>query len=91
MQTYCQSCSLPMDKDPLNGGSEKDGSRSETYCSYCYENGDFISPDMTVKDMQALCMEKVQERGVPKPLAWLMTRTMPKLQRWRELKQKQQG
>ena len=88
MQIYCQSCARPMAEDPNHGGSEKDGSHSETYCSYCYADGGFISPDMTVKDMQALCMVKVQERGVPKALAWLMTRTMPKLQRWREQKQR---
>ncbi|MEP2978635.1 MAG: zinc ribbon domain-containing protein [Lentilitoribacter sp.] len=87
MQDYCQSCSLPMAEDPNHGGSEKDGSHNETYCSYCYADGAFISPEMTVQDMQALCMIKVQERGVPKPLAWLMTRTMPKLKRWREQKE----
>lgn len=86
MTSYCQSCSLPMDKDPQIGGSEQDGSRSMTYCSYCYNDGQFIEPDMTVQQMQTLCMEKIIERGVPKFFAWLMTRTMPKLGRWRKKK-----
>lgn len=86
MSNYCQSCSMPIEQDPLNGGSEKDGTRSEEYCSNCYQDGAFVHPDMTIKDMQALWAAKLKERGLPNFFAWLLTRTMPKLKRWRELK-----
>ncbi len=37
MEKFCQSCSMPLE---LHGqdvrGSEKDGSQSQIYCSYCY-------------------------------------------------------
>lgn len=82
MNAYCQSCSMPLEKDPLNGGTEKDGSKSPTYCSFCYENGEFTQPYMTLSDMQKLCMAKVQERGVPNFFSWLFTRRMHKLKRW---------
>lgn len=82
MNAYCQSCSMPIDQDPKKGGSEKDGSKNGTYCSYCYENGKFSQPDMKLQDMQKLCMDEVCERGVPKFLAWVFTRKMHKLKRW---------
>jgi len=41
MEKFCQSCGMPMDQDPGKGGTNKDGTKSGMYCSYCYENGDF--------------------------------------------------
>jgi hypothetical protein len=55
---------------------------SADYCSYCYVNGAFITPDLTSKQMQDLCIQKLREKGVLKPLAWLLTRNIPRLKRW---------
>ena len=38
---FCQSCGMPMSKDPQGGGTNADGSKNENYCSYCYQNGEF--------------------------------------------------
>lgn len=83
MPTICQSCGMPMNKDPNGGGTELDGSKSKSYCSYCYNTGAFVAPNMTAKEMQAFCKDKMQEMGMPGPLAWLLTRNIPKLKRWR--------
>jgi hypothetical protein len=32
-------------------GSEKDGSKSEKYCKFCYKHGEFTGPDMTMEEM----------------------------------------
>ena len=82
MAKLCQSCGMPMNKDPANGGTHSDGSKSDQYCGYCYQNGAFTNPDFTVKEMQALCIEKMREMGFPKFLGWLFTRNLPKLKRW---------
>lgn len=82
MNKFCQSCGMPMSKDPQHGGTQADGSKSTDYCSYCYQNGAFLSPDFTAKQMQDFCVQKMQEQGVVKPLAWLFTRSIPKLKRW---------
>jgi hypothetical protein len=74
---------MPMAKDPGGGGTETDGSKSETYCSFCYEDGAFLQPDFNVKEMQDFCIEKLRESGMPKVMAWLFTRGLPKLERWR--------
>ncbi|PCJ95791.1 MAG: hypothetical protein COA52_02985 [Hyphomicrobiales bacterium] len=83
MMHVCQSCGMPMNKDPEGGGSEADGVKSTTYCSYCYGDGDFLAKDVTAQEFQAVCVEKMSEHGWWKPLAWLFTRGIPKLERWR--------
>jgi hypothetical protein len=40
----CQSCGFPLKKDKKGGGSKKDGSVSQKYCSMCYEQGEFLTP-----------------------------------------------
>ena len=83
MPDMCQSCGMPMKKDPEGGGTEADGSRSGTYCSYCYVDGAYTWPDATASEMQAFCKDKLREMGTAAPLAWLFTRGIPKLERWK--------
>jgi len=33
-QKFCQSCGMPLNPEVL--GTEKDGSKNEEYCTYCY-------------------------------------------------------
>ena len=82
---FCQSCGMPMSKDPQKGGTEKDGSKNLKYCSYCYQDGNYTSPEIdTPKKMQAFCIEKMKEQGMPRFIAWIFTRGIPKLERWKE-------
>jgi hypothetical protein len=80
---YCQSCGMPMHKDELGGGTSADGSTSLMYCSRCYQNGKFTSPDMTVDEMKALVKGKLKEFGFPGFIAGIFTRNIPKLERWK--------
>lgn len=48
----CQSCSMPLSKDKQGGGTEKNGSHSTTYCSFCYDQGSFTDPNLTLEDMR---------------------------------------
>ena len=80
---FCQSCGMPMKKDPEGGGTETDGSRSAEYCSYCYRDGAFTAPEIdSAAKMQAFCMGKLKEMGTPSFMAWLYTRSIPRLRRW---------
>jgi NAD-dependent SIR2 family protein deacetylase len=45
----CQSCGLSLEQDEK--GTEVDGTLNEHYCNDCYENGDFIEPEITLKEM----------------------------------------
>lgn len=85
-KTYknCQSCSMPLNKDPQHGGTNADGSRSTVYCSFCYENGRFTQPGITVEEMQAFVKGKLKEMGFPGFLAGMFTKGIPKLERWKK-------
>jgi hypothetical protein len=74
---------MPLSKDPSGGGTNADGSKSTMYCSKCYDQGNFISPNMTVVEMQALVKTKLKEMGFPGFLAGFFTKGIPKLERWK--------
>ena len=84
-KTYknCQSCGMPMKRDPAGGGTEADGSKNLMFCSYCYQEGAFTEPDMTVDEMQAFVKAKMKEMGFPGFLGGFFTRGIPKLERWK--------
>ena len=84
MGKFCQSCGMPMDKDPGAGGTEKGNVKSTDYCSYCYLDGKFTQSDFTAQQMQEFCIVKMKEQGWPGWLAWLFTRNIPKLKRWKK-------
>lgn len=79
----CQSCGMPMKRDEKGGGSEADGAKSTRYCSHCYENGRFTYPDLTMEQMQARVQGKLKEVGMPGFVAKMLSRNIPKLERWR--------
>lgn len=83
MNKFCQSCGMPMKRDPEGGGTNSDGSKNPEYCSYCYQDGAFSSPEIdTPQKMQQFCIEKMKEMGMPKIVAWFFTRGIPRLKRW---------
>ena len=64
----CQSCGMPLSKDPLGGGTNADGSLSSEYCSHCYRKGVFTQPNITAQEMTALVEGKLRSMhfsGVP--------------------------
>jgi hypothetical protein len=82
---YCQSCGMPAKMDKGNGGTEKDGSKSNKYCSMCYKDGKFFMSDTidSAKKMQEMCIKMMRKNGMNRILAWIFTRGIPKLERWK--------
>lgn len=78
----CQSCGLPLHRDPKGGGTEADGSLSIRFCSHCYSAGKFTLPDLTADQMQDRVRGKLVEMGFPRFLSGFFTRKIPKLERW---------
>jgi hypothetical protein len=83
MKGICQSCGMPLKKDPQRGGANADGTRSAKYCSLCYDQGEFRHPGFSAKQMQDHCVEALRRKGMPRVVAWLFTRGIPRLERWR--------
>lgn len=80
----CQSCGMPMKKDPNGGGTNADGSKNTMYCSFCYEHGAFRQPDWTATQMQEFVKSKLKEMGFPGFLAGMFSKGVPKLERWKK-------
>jgi hypothetical protein len=80
---FCQSCGMPMDKDPGNGGTNTDGSKNLKYCSYCFQAGvfkdNFTKPDEMVK----LVKGKLKEMGYGPFRRWFYTSHISQLERWK--------
>lgn len=84
MQSYCQSCGMPLVDEALLG-SEKEGHKSQEYCTYCYEGGEFKQPQLTVKEMIEICVPHLKEDGMPENEArHMLTSFLPSLKRWRK-------
>jgi hypothetical protein len=79
----CQSCGMPLSKDAEGGGTELNGHKSDIYCSHCYQDGKFTSPDMTMNEMKETVKGKLNEFGIPKIFTGLFTLNINKLERWK--------
>ena len=76
---------MPLTKDPKGGGTNADGTKSKMYCSYCYENGKFLQPNVTAEEMQAFVKNKLKEMGGFMGLfAGFFSSGIPKLERWKK-------
>ena len=51
----CQSCSMPMGTTNELYGTNADGSVSDDYCKYCFENGVFMS-NCSLDEMIEVCV-----------------------------------
>ncbi len=85
MGPFCQSCGMPMIK-PEDFGTTADGWRQNEYCHYCYADGRFLQPDVTLAQMiefvvkpmtEATGMEAAEARALAEQM-------LPHLGRWRK-------
>ena len=81
---HCQSCGMPMGATNEMYGTNADGSKSEDYCKYCFENGAFTS-DPTMEEMIEICVPYMIEasEGISEDEARkMMNEFFPTLKRW---------
>jgi hypothetical protein len=81
---FCQSCGMPMDKDVNHGGTNQNGSKSDKYCSLCYENGKFHDTFTTSKEMVSFVKELLKKQGISALKRWLYTSHISQLERWKK-------
>lgn len=77
----CQSCSMPIE-DPALQGTEKDGSKSSEYCKFCYQQGEFVNPGMTLDEMRTVVIEKMEDKKIPENIIAAAVSSLPHLKRW---------
>ncbi len=82
-QKFCQSCAMPLNDEALFG-TNKDGSKNEDYCIYCFKDGEFTS-DRSMEEMMNFGIDKMVEvhPDIDKDQASsMMMEVFLKLKRW---------
>ena len=69
---------------PEHLGTEKDGSRKKYYCKYCYENGQFTQPNLTLEEMKTNVKIRMEAMSIDPDLIDLTVSSLPNLKRWRK-------
>lgn len=82
---FCQSCTMPIDNIE-DRGTERDGSRSKEYCKYCYQNGKFTDPDMTLEKMKNIVTTQMNKMSLPPVTLQKSLDYLPHLKRWQKQK-----
>ena len=82
---FCQSCGMPLTGEEVLG-TNKDGSKNQDYCIYCYKDGAFLA-DCTMEEMIDSCASIcVREGGYPdeETARREMMKFFPQLKRWKK-------
>ena len=72
---------MPLDTPDLYG-TEKDGTKSNEYCRYCYKNGQFTNPDLTLEEMKEHMMKIMEKDKLPEDILGRAIYRLPFLKRW---------
>lgn len=80
----CQSCSMPITSEEQYG-TNKDASRNEDYCIYCYKDGDFIDK-VCMEEYIEMCSKYGFQAGMTnEEMKEHCKKVFPTLKRWRNI------
>jgi hypothetical protein len=82
-EKICQSCTMPID-DPLDRGTNKDGSKSGLYCKYCYQDGSFTDPSLTLAEMKENAIAQMKKQDIDAGIIQRSLEMMDGLERWKK-------
>lgn len=74
---------MPLTDESLLG-TEKDGSKNQEYCKFCYQQGAFTNPGITLDEMQNLVKEKMEEMHIDTSVNEKIVDGLPYLKRWKQ-------
>lgn len=52
-KVFCQSCGMSL-AQAVDFGTERNGQAATEYCRYCYQNGSWTQPNITLEETIAL-------------------------------------
>ena len=86
MSEQCQSCGMPLQTEQAGDcrASEADGTKSEKWCTLCYQNGEFLDPDCTLDEMKAIVDQALSEQNSGIMMRKMAMMQIPTLERWRK-------
>jgi len=78
----CQSCAMTMNR-PDDFGTDATGHRVDDFCWYCFQNGAYTNPGITLEGMIDICADILVQRGMVEAEARAMLGdVLPGLKRW---------
>ena len=84
----CQCCGMPLEGEII--GRNKDGSRNEDYCKWCYADGTYTYSNMD--DLIDVCVRNMaQENFTEEAARDYLKQTLPKLNYWRRYEELSDG
>lgn len=85
----CQSCGMTLEKD-CDKGTESDGTKSDKYCTFCYQQGKFVQ-NVTMEEMVELNLqdldkwnESVDLHVTEQEAREQLMKFLPTLKRWKK-------
>jgi hypothetical protein len=66
-------------------GTEKDGSPKKYFCKYCYENGQFTNPHITLEEMKTRVRDQMKKMKIDDETIAIAVDSLPNLKRWRKV------
>lgn len=74
---------MPIGK-PEDFGTNSDGSKNRDYCKFCFQNGRFTDPNITIAQMIDKVAGFAAQMKIPETQAKEMAKSsIPNLKRWR--------
>jgi hypothetical protein len=74
---------MPID-NVSDRGTEEDGSKSNDYCKYCYKDGSFTDPSVTLEKMKEEIVLQMKKRSFPVSILEKSLAALPLLKRWKQ-------
>lgn len=76
MKDHCESCLMPLKKDPQISGSDK-------YCSHCFKDGTLCYQGTDLREFQKLCYQGMVRGGMNRWKAKFFTFMVRFAPRWK--------
>jgi hypothetical protein len=82
IKPLCQSCGIPLDNDAIKG-TEKNGLKNQEYCKFCYDQGGFINPNLTIDEMKERVENQMKKLKLSDEAIQEAISVLPPLNRWK--------
>ena len=79
----CQCCGTPFTVPNMPHGTDADGTENDSYCKWCYADGQFAYTDLT-QLIDFLASHMSNENGSPDQVRAYLEAHLPQLEHWKQ-------
>ena len=82
---FCQSCGMPFDEAHKQYIAKEKNHDDSIYCTYCYQDGEFVNPGATIQDMVEMAVPYMTYKMSEEAARKQMEEFLPTLARWQNV------